>query len=520
MKRKQMKEIQQLATHAPDAAPPKIDGRLNSAVTRVSNAPLRAGNSLQLLRNGPETYDDWLRAIGQAQRWVHFENYIFKDDTIGQRFAEALLERASAGVQVRVLYDWFGSLDVSRSFWRNLRQGGVDVRVVNPIGFGAPWEVVQRDHRKFLAVDGVYGSVGGVCVADPWLEHSPVTGLPYRDTAVNVTGPIIADFEQAFANVWKENGAPLPSDELPKSTDIAPTGSISARVIAEEPGRLRMLRMLQVVLAGVEQRLWISDAYFLAIPLLREALIAAARDGVDVRILLPSTNDLPLVGAFSRYGYRPLLESGVQIWEYAGLMMHAKTTVADGWWSRIGSTNLNVTGLVTNWEIDLVAEDRDFGAAMEDMYEDDLANAREVRLSGRRRTQPRPQRPESRAERHARRDMPHGSARTNATVARVGAAALSAVGSDTLQQHERSVSLAISTSLLGFGLLTLRFPRVLAWPIGFLSAVFGGASLVRALRSPHDKPAHKPSDNESAPPAFRHRRGRFGAFTRKRRQRA
>lgn len=502
------------------AAPSELEGRLNHALTRVSDAPLRAGNALQLLRNGPETYEDWLRAISQAQRWVHFENYIFKDDSIGQRFAEALLERAAAGVRVRVLYDWFGSLDVSRSFWRNLRQGGVDVRVVNPIGFGAPLEVVQRDHRKFLAVDGVYGSVGGVCVADPWMARSPVTGLPYRDTAVSVTGPIVADLEQAFAKVWQENGTPLPSDELPNAAAIAPTGTISARVIAEEPGRMRMLRMLQIVLAGVEQRLWIADAYFLAVPLLREALMAAARGGVDVRILLPSTNDLPLVGALSRYGYRPLLESGVQIWEYAGLMMHAKTTVADGWWSRIGSTNLNVTGLITNWEIDLVAEDWSFGAAMEAMYEEDLANAREVRLGGRRRKQPRPQRPESRAERSARKEMPQGSARTNATVARVGAAALSAVGSDTLQQHERSVGVAISASLLGFGLLTLRFPRVLAWPVGFFSALFGAGSLVRALRTPRGIPPSRRRVNDGAPRSFRQRRGRFGTLARKRRRRA
>lgn len=499
-----------------DTAALQRDGRLNFALTRVSDAPLREGNSLQLLRNGPETYEDWLQAIQQAQRWVHFENYIFKNDGIGQRFAEALSERAAAGVSVRVLYDWFGSFDVPRSFWRNLRQAGVDVRVVNPIGFGAPLEVVQRDHRKFLAVDGVYGSVGGVCVADPWLECSPATCLPYRDTAVRITGPIIADLEQSFANVWKENGDPLPFNELPNSALITPTGTISARLIAEEPGRMRMLRMLQLVMAGVERRLWIADAYFLAIPLLREALMAAARDGVDVRILLPSTNDLPLVGALSRYGYRPLLEAGVQIWEYAGLMMHAKTTVADGWWCRIGSTNLNVTGLLTNWEIDLVAEDREFGAAMEAMYEDDLANAREVRLGGRRRRQPRPQRPESRAERHARKAMPNGSARTNATVARVGAAALSAVGSDAIQRHERSVGVAISVSLLGVGLLTLRFPRVLAWPIGFFSTIFGGASLVRALRTPDNDSSHE--QHKIKAPTFRQRRRRFGRLPGKRRR--
>lgn len=459
-------------------------GRLNNALTRVSDAPLRSGNALQLLCNGPETYDDWLDAIASAQRWVHFENYIFKHDGIGTRFADALAERAAAGVKVRVLYDWFGSLDVPRTFWRKLRAAGVDVRAVNPIGLGAPLNVIYRDHRKFLGVDGRYGSVGGICVADPWLEHSPATGLPYRDTAVCATGPVVADLEQAFANVWKASGEPLPREELPDARQLAPTGNVSARVIAEEPGRMRMLRILQLVLAGVERRVWIADAYFLAIPLLRAALIAAARDGVDVRILLPSTNDLPWIGALSRYGYRPLLESGVRIWEYAGLMMHAKTTVADGWWARVGSTNMNLSGLLANWEIDLVAEDLGFGAAMEAMYEEDLSNAREVLLSGKRRIRPQPQRPESRAERQARKEMPRGRVQSSATVARVGAAALSAAGSDVVQRYERAVGAAIGASILSMALLMFRFPRLVAWPLSVVGALFGGISLVRALRTP------------------------------------
>ncbi|HEX5688939.1 MAG TPA: phospholipase D-like domain-containing protein, partial [Roseiflexaceae bacterium] len=345
---------------APTANHP--DGRLNRALSRVSGAPLREGNSLTLLRDGPQTYEDWLYAIRNAQRWIHLENYIFKADGVGQRFAEALAERAAAGVTVRVLYDWFGSLDVSNSFWRKMRRAGVDVRVVNPLWDGAPLDVFQRDHRKFVGVDGVYASIGGVCIADPWVARSPATGLPYRDTAVRVTGPAIADLEYAFADIWDSEGAQLPADELPDISTIPATGDVAARVIAQEPGRLRMLRTLQVVLAGVENRIWIADAYFLAMPILREALLAAARDGVDVRILLPSTNDVLLVGPLSRYGYRPLLQAGVRIWEYAGLMMHAKTIIADGWWARVGSTNMNFTGLLTNWEIDLVAEDRRFGA--------------------------------------------------------------------------------------------------------------------------------------------------------------
>lgn len=474
-----MTEIEQLAASL--AIPPR-SGRLNRALTRVSNAPLREGNALALLCNGSETYADWLEAIGRAQRWVHLENYIFKSDQIGQRFAEALAERAAAGVRVRVLYDWFGSLDVPGSFWRQLRRAGVEVRAFNPLTLGAPFDVVNRDHRKLLAVDGVYASVGGVCIADPWLEHSPVTGLPYRDTAVRVLGPAVADIERAFASVWQRTGRPLPPDEQLVIGAGAPAGSVATRVIVQEPERMRMLRVFQVMLAAAERRVWIADAYFLAAPILREALMAAARDGIDVRILLPATNDLPVFAAFSRYGYRPLIEAGVRMWEYAGLMMHAKTTVADGWWSRVGSTNLNITGLQTNWEIDLVAEDAAFGAAMERMYEDDLAHAREIRLSGTRRLRPRPERPESRAERHARRRLASRSYRAGTAVARVGAA-LQTAGSDTLHQQDRTINAALGASLLGLAALAARFPRVLAWPLALLSALLGVIGLLRAARS-------------------------------------
>ena len=134
---------------------------------------------------------------------------------------------------------------------------------------------------------------------------------------------------------------------------------------------MRTLRMLQLLTAGVEERLWITDAYFLSMAILSQSLMSVARDGVDVRVLLPATNDLPWIGALSRTGYRQFLESGVRIFEYDGPMIHAKIVVADGWWSKVGSTNLNVQSLAANWEIDLVAEDTGFAEKMEKLFEED-----------------------------------------------------------------------------------------------------------------------------------------------------
>ncbi len=416
------------STGTTDAAAPR-GARLDGALARASDAPLHEGNRLELLKNGPDTYEDWLAAISRAGRWVHLDNYIFKDDKVGQRFASALVSKAEEGVRVRVLYDWFGCMDVPRSFWRRMREAGVEARAVNPPTLGGPLGVVRRDHRKLLAVDGEYASTGGVCISDGWLVISPETGLPYRDTAVGVRGPAVAEVERAFAGVWDVTGDPLPEEERPDPRVIPPAGEVAARVIAQEPRRMRTLRMLQLLAAGVQQRLWITDAYFLSVAILSQSLMSVARDGVDVRVLVPATNDLPWIGALSRTGYRQFLESGVRIFEYGGPMIHAKTLVADGWWSKVGSTNLNVASLVANWEIDLVAEDTGFAAQMERLFEEDLSNAREVLLVGKAsRQRVRPERAMQPSDRGARRGVVGSGSGGSATVLRVGTAALQKSG--------------------------------------------------------------------------------------------
>jgi cardiolipin synthase len=449
------------------------------ALGRTSDAPLREGNKLALLKNGPNTYDDWLAAIARARRWVHLDNYIFENDTTGKRFAEALAAKAAEGVKVRVLHDWFGCMDVPRSFWRELREAGVEIRAVNPPTLGAPLGVIRRDHRKLLAVDGEYASTGGVCISDGWLVTSPETGLPYRDTAVSIRGPAVADVERAFAGVWSETGEALPEVERPRAERIPAAGEEAVRVVVQEPRRMRTLRMLQLLTAGVESRLWITDAYFLSVPILTQALMATAADDVDVRVLVPATNDIPWIGRASRAGYRQFLEARVRIFEYGGPMIHAKTLIADGWLSKVGSTNLNFSSLAANWEIDLVAEDPGFAAQMERLFEEDLANAREVRLvPSVRGPRAEPEGPIDTSNRRARRSG-GGSA---STLARVGSVALQKSGVP-LETHEHTLAAAVSGSLLGVSLLGARFPRLLAWPLAAIGAVFGGLGVLRAARS-------------------------------------
>ena len=457
--------------------------RHDRALARVSDAALREGNRLCLLKNGPDTYEDWLAVIAGAERWVHLDNYIFMNDGIGRRFSDALRKKAREGVSVRVLYDWFGCMNVPRTFWDGMRDAGAEVRPVNPPTIGSPLGAIRRDHRKLLAVDGEYASTGGVCIADGWMTRSPENGLPYRDTAVSVGGPAVADLDRAFAGVWDECGARLPQAERPDAGGIPAAGQENARVVIQEPQKMRTLRFLQLLTAGVEERLWITDPYFLSMPILTQSLMAAARAGVDVRVLTPATNDLPWIGALSRTGYRQFLESGVRIYEYGGPMIHAKTVVADGWYSKVGSTNLNFSSLAANWEIDLVVEDAGFARRMESLFEEDLSNAREVNLVRSGRTQEvQPERPIQSSDRRARRGVAGSGSGATATAFRVGNVALRK-GSVPLQTHERALATAISGAVLLSSLLTLRFPRLLAWPLALLGSAFGGLGIVRALRA-------------------------------------
>jgi cardiolipin synthase A/B len=457
--------------------------RLEGILGRVSDAPLRDGNSIQLLKNGPDTYDHWLAAIARAQRWIHLDNYIIANDEIGNKFAEALSAKAKEGVRVRVLHDWFGCLDVPRSFWNGMREAGVQVKAVNPPASGPPLGVIRRDHRKLLVVDGEYASTGGVCIADGWLATSPDTGLPYRDTAVSVRGPVVGDINRAFTSLWGEMMGELPEEERPEPRDIQAAGDTSARLVIQEPKRMRTLRMLALLTAGVQERLWITDPYFLSLPILTQSLMATARDGVDVRVLNPATVDIAWIGRASRAGYKQFLKAGVRIFEYGGPMIHAKTLVADGWLSKVGSTNLNFSSLAANWEIDLVVEDTDFASQMEELFEDDVSKSREVRLeSSGRGPRVRPDGPVDTTDSRARAGVVGSGTGSGAALSRVGTTVFQK-GTAPLQTHEHVMAAAASGALLGVSLLGARFPRLIAWPLVAVGAFLGGLGVLRAIQS-------------------------------------
>lgn len=334
------------------------------------------GNAVELLIDGPATYAAMLDAIAGAERWIHFENYIIRSDATGERFAAALIARARAGVRVRVLADWFGSVGTRRRFWRTLRDNGVEVRIFSPLGLWDPISHLSRDHRKLVAVDGRDVIVGGLCIGDEWTGDPARDRLPWRDTAVRIRGPAAAALDATFVRTWGVAGGTIPDEERPGRVEAC--GEAAVRVVAGEPGEARTYRLLTAVAAGAKERIWITDAYLAPPPPLRTAFIDAAHDGCDIQLLVPGMSDVPLVRDLSRVGYRDLLAAGIRIHEWEGPMLHAKTFVADGRLSRVGSTNLNYASLLGNWELDVLIDDPALAGELERRYRLDISASREV----------------------------------------------------------------------------------------------------------------------------------------------
>jgi len=433
---------------------------VDRAMDRAAGSRPIPGNRLTLLLDGPQIYPAMLDRIARATRWIHLDMYIFRSDETGQVFADALEARARAGVAVRIMTDWLGSVTTRRSMWRRLRDAGADIRFFNPPHLLRLGDNLSRDHRKLLVVDGATAVVGGHCIGNEWSGNPKARRQPWRDTAVAMDGPAALSCDRAFTVTWDAVGSPL--DESEFATEASPGGESEVRVVAGEPGGVRAARATELLLAGAAERVWITDAYLVAPRGIFQAMRDAARGGVDVRVLVPGKSDLPRVQNLTRIGYRELLEAGVRIFEWRGPMLHAKTIVVDGRWVRIGSSNLNVSSLLGNYEIDVLSDDVPLAHAMEVQYRKDLDRSVEIKY---RDAEPRRRRralaafplgppPEERGHKPGLRERRNRAA-----------LALWAVVSGA----RRTVFLQYSLALTVVGVFFLFFPRTMAAIFGVLS---------------------------------------------------
>lgn len=470
-----------IAIHDPDReALSQVRALAQQAFSRTAGAPLVEGNSIRLLKNAEENYPAWLDAIRAAKHHIHFENYIIREDEAGRMFADALVTKALEGVRVRLIYDWMGCLGkASRTFWKRLRAGGVEVRCYNPPGWDSPLGWLSRDHRKTLSMDGNVGYVTGLCVGRAWIGVPEKKIEPWRDTGVEVRGPSVADIEQAFAATWATLGEPILESELVGKGAFVKAGDAALRVVASVPATAGLLRLNELVAALAKSRLWLTDAYFVGTTAYIQALRAAAKDGVDVRLLVPNATDIPILKSLSRAGYRPLLDAGVRVFEWNGTMIHAKTAVADSRWARVGSTNLNIASWFGNCEMDVVAENEPFAALMEQTYLQDLENATELVLDARNKVhapnQPRP--------RPAAASGGGSVGSTAAGAIRIGNAVGAAFANRrVLEPVEARLTLTGGMAVLALAILFGFFPRILAYPLVFAFAWIGVGQLHKGYK--------------------------------------
>jgi cardiolipin synthase A/B len=362
-----------------------------SAEQAIVGTPLSAGNRVRLLQDGAATYPAMLAAIGGACDHINLESYIIEDDAIGRQFAELLGRKCAQGVQVNLMYDSVGSIGTPRAFFERLEAAGVRVlefNPVNPLALKKAWLVNHRDHRKLLVVDGRSAFVGGVNFSRVHSGGSfagrkrPGAISAWRDTHLRIDGPVAAEFQKLFLRTWaKQRGAPLEGSRYFPSLKLQ--GGEMVRAIGSTPDDARSLIYLTLMsaIARSERHVYLTNAYFVPDPQLVAALKAAARRGVEVRLVLPGASDSQLAFHAGRSHYAGLLGAGVKIHERRGTMLHAKTATIDGVWSCVGSTNLDRRSFLHNDEIDAAILGREFAGEMQAAFAADLAGSEAIDLA-------------------------------------------------------------------------------------------------------------------------------------------
>ena len=374
------------------AGPTHIFDRHLALEQAVAGSPLLAGNRVRLLQDGPQTYRAMFVAIDAARDHINLETYILEDDEVGQRFVDALIDKQRQGVQVNLIHDSVGTLATPAALFQRLRDSGVrtlEFNPVNPVAAKAGWDVNQRDHRKLLIVDGQSVFLGGINVSSVYSGGSfsqrsklrPGNTLPWRDTDLQIDGPVVAEFQKLFIETWrKQKGEPLaPRNFFPP---LQRQGNEVARAIGSSPDDADspIYVTLMSAINSAETEILLTNAYFVPDPQLLAALKAAVARGVDVRLVLPGSTDSALVFHAGRSHYDELLRAGVKIFERRAALMHAKTALIDGVWSTVGSTNLDWRSFLHNDEVNAVVLGAEFGDRMRAAFEADVANSEPIKL--------------------------------------------------------------------------------------------------------------------------------------------
>ncbi len=352
-------------------------------INKVGSEPL-SENQFQLLINGEAKFPDILKSLDQASNYIHMEYYAWENDIRGNQVKDMLLKKAGEGVKVRVLYDSYASRAIRKNIVQEMKAGGIEVYPViklKPLKFVN--RINHRDHRKIIIIDGSIGYLGGINISDRY-DNSIDTGLYWRDTHVKISGPLVLSIQRHFVINWNIF-TPVP---LPVNSEIFPVPQSNAKeeikgmaqIVAGGPVyRLpNIMLTYSKVISLSRKKIYITNPYFIPSDTILDSLKQAALSGVDVRLLLPYKSDSALVGAASRFYFNDLLQTGVRIFLYKKGFVHAKTMLADGMVSIVGSANMDIRSFDLNFEIMPVIYDISFGNQVEKAFLKDLEEAVEV----------------------------------------------------------------------------------------------------------------------------------------------
>ena len=376
------------------------------ATEALTGAPVSYGNDVELLVNGDNIFPVFLETIGSAKQTLNLLTYVYWTGDIAHDVADALSQRARAGVTCNVLLDAVGALKMDTSLVSSMEEAGVRVRRFRPVKPYAIRRVANRTHRKILVADGSIGMTGGVGIAEEWTGNADDPDH-WRDTHVRVRGPVVRGLQGAFAENWLEaTGEVLAGDGyLPELGPVNGGGAMQVMRSSAGVGDTDAEALYYLAVASARESLDLTSAYFAPRPAFIEALVESSHRGVEVRILVPgSYMDKEIVRQAGRSTYERLLSEGVRIFEFQPTMLHAKTLVVDGIWSSVGSVNFDNRSFQLNDEATLCVQSRRFAAQLTEVFEQDLAHSEEFHR-GRWRERPLRQRVSEQAGRIIRREL-------------------------------------------------------------------------------------------------------------------
>ena len=344
-----------------------------------AGAPIVGGNAVEVLLNGEQIFPTVLDAIRGAQRTITYAQYYYEDGPVARDIAGALADRCRAGVGANVLLDAFGSLYMPRVFVEEMRQAGCHVVWFRPLSQYVFRKYYHRNHRRILVVDGRVGFTGGAGVSRKWMGNGR-TEHHWRDTDVRVEGPVVEYLQAAFTESWLEATGMVLGGDAYFPRPIEARGQVHAQVARSSPagGSVAMYTTLLLALSAARERVLVTNPYFVLDETMRDAVLRTARRGVRIAVLVPAVIDHNVVRLASRAQFGDLLRAGVEIYEYAPALLHAKTMVIDGVWATIGSTNLDNISFAVNDELNLIVYDRGVSRKLEQVFSDDLQVSRRV----------------------------------------------------------------------------------------------------------------------------------------------